>query len=393
MKRKTISIIVLITLAISTLAVIPALGAHHEKAIVVAQLKGALEPDTQLQAMMNLTWIDWRVVLDEITPANLSGAKMLILVIADSAQQYSQAELNAISSWFDEGGKTIFVSGDSDFGTDHLRQAQYNAVYEAVGSKLRIDDCQIEDAVSNGGASYRVLGVSANVDSEVEYLVSGVERALFHSPGPIVGYVNGEWVDLKTKPIENVYILMTSSDTGSIADQSEPSPTVMTVGSEGNFPLLVMEVDYENKNTVFASGESPYDQYMGMYAPETIRADRYGPDANPQQGKTLFENILMYSTTFGETIIDQTISTMDKETEIASLESDVSDLEDDVAALSSDKTDLEAEVTSLQSDVTSLEADVEAAQSSASTMQLAAIAALVIGVVVGYFVGPMIKKS
>ena len=393
MKRKSISIIVLITLAISTLAVIPALGAHHEKAIVVAQLKGALEPDTQLQAMMNLTWIDWRVVLDEITPANLSGAKMLILVIADSAQQYSQAELNAISSWFDEGGKTIFVSGDSDFGTDHLRQAQYNAVYEAVGSKLRIDDCQIEDAVSNGGASYRVLGVSANADSEVEYLVSGVERALFHSPGPIVGYVNGEWVDLKTKPIENVYILMTSSDTGSIADQSEPSPTVMTVGSEGNFPLLVMEVDYENKNTVFASGESPYDQYMGMYAPETIRADRYGPDANPQQGKTLFENILMYSTTFGETIIDQTISTMDKETEIASLESDVSDLEDDVAALSSDKTDLEAEVTSLQSDVTSLEADVAAAQSSASTMQLAAIAALVIGVVVGYFVGPMIKKS
>jgi len=325
---------------------------------------------------------------------------MLFLTIADAAQIYSEDELNAISSWFEQGGKTIYVSGDSDYGTDHLRQAQYNAVYEAIGSKLRIDDCQVEDAVSNGGASYRVLGVSENVDPRMEFLVKGVERALFHSPGPIVGFVDGEWIDLTAEQIENTYIIMTSSETGSIADQSEPPASVMTVGDEGNFPLLVMEIDYANKNTVFAAGESPYDQYMGMYAPEMIRSDRYGVDANPQQGEYLLLNILKYATAFGPTIIDRNLEISNNLSEIAGLENDVTNLGDQVSALSDDVSALESEVSSLESDVSTLElekaglgADVTAAQSSASTMQLAAVAALVIGVVVGYFVGPMIKKD
>jgi hypothetical protein len=393
MKRKLIKIIVLTILTLSTLTVMQVSGTHHEKPIVVAHLKGALEPDKQLEAMMNLTWIDWRIVLDDITPEDLEGSKMLFLVILDSAQQYSNSELDAVSSWFDQGGKTIFVSGDSDFGNDYLRQAQYNAVFERIGSKLRIDDCQVEDAVSNGGAPYRVLGVSYNVDPQMEFLLNGVERALFHSPGPIVVNMDGEWTDLSVESIENVYILMTSSDTGVIVNQNEFSPSAMTVGSEGNFPLLVMEVDYESKNTIFASGDSPYDQYMGMYAPEIIRPDRYGANANPQQGQYLVENILKYGTTFGPTILDQASMIMGKDTVIASLEADVSGLKDEVDNVESEKSVLGSEVAALEAEITGLEADVEAAQSSASTMQLAAIAALVIGIVVGVFVGPMIKKQ
>ena len=40
-----------------------------------------------------------------------------------------------------------------------------------------------------------------------------------------------------------------------------------------------------------------------------------------------------------------------------------------------------------------LQADLNAAQSSVSTMQIVAVAALVVGVVAGYFVGPMVKKQ
>ncbi len=53
---------------------------------------------------------------------------------------------------------------------------------------------------------------------------------------------------------------------------------------------------------------------------------------------------------------------------------------------------LNAQVASLEGDVTGLEADLAAAQSSASSWQMYAIVALVLGVIVGYFVGLRLKK-
>lgn len=399
MKRKIIPLVVLTILALSTLAALP-VSAAPDNPIVVAHLKGALEPDLQLQAMMNLSWVDWRVVLDEITASDLDGASVLMMSLSDSSVVYSAAELSAINAWMNQGGKTIYVSADSDYGTDHLRIYQANAVLEAIGAKIRIDDCSAEDATSNGGAPYRVLGVSDNVAPEMAFLVAGVERGLFHGPGIVVGYDGGSYVNLMEGSIDDVYVIMTTSETGVVVDNSEPTPNVMTAGSEGEFPLLVAQVDYAKGNTIFAAGEAPFDQYMGLYAPEMIRADRYGADANPQQGQYLVENILKYGTAFGATILDQASSIMDLEDEVtgleddvASLTSEVTDLQDDVSASVSTIDDLESQVTSLESNIASLESDLTAAQSSASTMQLAAVAALVIGVVVGYFVGPMLKKQ
>lgn len=385
MKRKLIPVLILTILTLTT--VIPVVAVNHEKPVVVAHLKGALDPDTQLEAMMNnITYIHWKVVLGDITSSDLSGASMLLMSLSDSSVTYTSAELSAIESWMSEGGKTIYVSADSDYGTDHLRQAQANAVLEAIDSRLRIDDCSAEDAVSNGGAPYRVLGVATNVASEMEFLVKGVERGLFHGPGIIVGYEDGEYIDLSSENMYDVYVIMTTSETGVVVDNSEPAPNVMEAGSEGEFPLMVAEIDYDKANTIIAAGEAPFDQYMGLYAPEMIRADRYGADANPQQGEYLVKNILRYGTVFGSKILSQTSEIMTKESEIEALSENVESLNTEVS-------DLESEVSTLESQVTSLEADLEAAQSSASTMQLAAVAALVIGVVVGYFVGPMIKKE
>jgi outer membrane murein-binding lipoprotein Lpp len=225
------------------------------------------------------------------------------------------------------------------------------------------------------------------------FLVTGVERALFHAPSIIIGYVDGEYIDLSNGTLDNVYTIMTTSADGIIIDNKEPPPNIMVAGEKGSYPLMVFEIDWAKKNTIIATGESPFDQDEGMYMPELGNPERYGPTGSRQQGTELMENILKYGTTFGATIIDQASMIMDKEAEIAGLESDVSDLEDEVTALDGDISDLAAEVASLESDVVGLEADVAAAQSSASIMQLAVVAALVIGVVVGYFVGPMIKKQ
>lgn len=377
MNRRTFPLIILVSLTLSLIAAMPVNA--EVKPIVVAHSKGALEPDLQLKALTNLTYIEWRVVLGDLTPADLSGADMLIMSKSDSAAEYTADELNAIASWFSQGGKTLWVAADSDYGTDHLRQYTCNAVLEKVGSKLRIDDCSAEDATSNAAAGYRVLGVSANVDPMFGFIVTGVERALFHGPGVVAGLDNGVWVDLSKDTIENVYVIMTTSDDGLVVDNSEPAPNVMEAGAEGNFPLMVFQVDWAKKNLIIATGESPYDQYEGMYLPELRNPGRYGPTGSWQQGAVLMENILRYATVFGD--------------EIMGLQTNVWGKETTITGLTADKTSLQGQVSTLTTEKGQLQADLMAAQSSASTMQLVAVAALVVGVVVGYFVGPMIKKQ
>jgi len=412
MKKKILSILLLTTLALSLCSVAaPTLAANPK---VVVHLKGALEPDTQLTYVMsNMSWVSWSVVYGDIGASELTGANMLIMIQADSSLEYSDAELSKIKSWFEEGGKAIWVAADSDFGNDAMRQASANSALEYIGSALRFEASSTEDPVSNGGAPYRVLGVSDNVDPEFAHLVSGVERGLYHGPGFIIGYEGGAYVALETDAPDGVYIIMTTSEAGVVVDNSEPSPEVHEAGDEGSFPVMALEVDYDSGNIVIATGDAPFGQYMGLYKPEMLRADRYGADANPQQGGRLFENIIDYVTQYSGLLIDSVNDIEAKEGEISDLESDVSGLEgdvstlegqvsglnsevsgleDDVSDLEGDVSGLNAQVTSLEGDVTGLEADLAAAQSSASSWQMYAIAALIIGALIGYFVGPMLKK-
>ncbi|MBL7080091.1 hypothetical protein ISS39_07185 [Candidatus Bathyarchaeota archaeon] len=373
-----------------------------------------MTPDTQLTLIMNnMSWVTWSVVLEDIEASDLTGADMLIMVQQDSSLDYSDDELAAIKSWYDGGGKAVWIAADSDYGTDSLRQATANSALEYLGSALRIEASSVEDPVSNGGAPYRVLGVSDNVDPEFAHLVSGVERGLFHGPGIVIGYVDGSYVALETDAPDGVYVIMTTTEVGVVVDSTEPVPEVHEAGDEGSFPVMALEVDYDSGNIVIASGEAPFGQYMGLYHPEMIRADRYGEDANPQQGGRLFENIIDYVTQYSGLLIDSVNVIEAKEAEISDLESDVSGLlgevsvlegqvsdlnsdvsglEDDVSGLEGDVSGLNAQVAALVGDVAGLEADLAAAQSSASSWQMYAIAALVIGAIVGYFVGPMLKK-
>jgi uncharacterized coiled-coil protein SlyX len=273
-----------------------------------------------------------------------------------------------------------------------MRIPTANEVLESIGCKLRIDHASAEDAVSNGGAPYRVLGVSSNVDPEMEFLVRGMNRGLFHGPGLVAGYVDGEWVNLMENEVENVYVIMTTSDTGIVVDNQEPAPNVMTPGAEGNFPLMAIETDMDKMNVMIATGEAPFDQYVGLYKPEIIRMDRYGPEANPQQGQYLFENILKFATIFSPDWFEMKLELQSLNSEVSDYEETVASLEANMDELESQVSDYESEVSELESQVSDLESQVEQARSSASTMQILAVAALVIGVVIGYFVGPMIKK-
>ena len=419
MKKKIVTVLLLVFLTLSLSAFVFAseeplvIAPYSDTPVAIAQIKGAM-PDLPLKWIMdNITQVEWMVVNGTVTEEDLSKAVMLITVLSDKSQNYSSTEVEAINNWLAEGGKTIWVCGDSDFGTDWLRIETANALLEDIGSVLRIEHCAAQDAVSHGGAGYRVLSVTDNIAKEFEFLSVGVKRALTHSPGPVIAYSDGKYWKLEEEPPSGVYVLLTTSKAGIIVEENPPFPEVHEIGDEGNFTTMAVEVDSMKRNLVIVEGEAPFGAYMPMYYPEKIRPDRYGKATNPQQGGKFFENLISLAlinagqmselqnevnslTGISQELTDM-ISTMDEfnavlEGEVESLTSEVASLETDVSDFESQVASLESTKASLESQVTELEGDLTAAKSSASSWQMYAIAALIIGAVIGFFVGPMLKK-
>lgn len=405
MKKKVFQILLLVSLALS----VGTIGFAHAgvKPVVIAQIKGALEADVALEAITNnISYVDWVVLTGDLTADDLEDATMLISVLSDSAQSYSEAEVTAIQDWLDEGGKTIWLCADSDYGSDYLRINTQNALLEDIGSVLRAEHCAVEDPVSNGGAPYRVLSVTDNIAEEFEFLAVGVDRALTHSPGVLTAYSGGRYWALAEEQPEGVYVLLTTSEMGQLYDHNPPEPESVEAGDEGSFVTMAVEVDWAKGNMVILESEAPFGSYMPMYHPEMIRDDRYGAAANPQQGGQFFENLISYATVYSGPIYDLhdevtsltgdvnalNVEVSGLNSEVSTLETQIDSLEDDKSVLESSINSLEADVASLESSVSGLEDDLSAARSSANTMQMYAIAALVIGLVVGVFVGPMIRK-
>lgn len=387
MKSKLIGLLLLSTLFVS-LTSIALVGAESSGKVVV-QLKGALEADDNLKAAMeDYSYVDWSVVTGDLTASDLSGADMLIMIQADPAVEYTEAELSAVTAWFDEGSKLLWVASDSDYPDgQELRIPDANIALAAVGSHLRGENAEAQDPVVNFDAAYRVKGVSKNCAPKYKFLVAGVTYAQFHGCGVIIGYLNGNYYALDETDIEGVYVIMTTSENGIISDESAPAPEVHTPGQEGAFAMMALE-EMPNNDYVIATSDAPFSHYSPMYKPELQKPDRYNlTSGNPQQGDVLFGNILNFAVRNG---MQDAISMLEED--VSSLEDEVTDLETNAVTLEAEKASLEDDVSTLTSELASCETDLSAAQSSASTMQLAAVAALIIGVIIGYFVGPMLKK-
>jgi len=396
-----------------TVSELPAVVSRYP--IVVVHLKGALGTDIQFDAAMeDLSHVEWHIVYNGLTEGDLDEASMLIMVQADSSLDYTEDELSAIKAWYEKGGKAIWVASDSDYGTDGLRQGTANSVLEYLGSKLRFEDASTEDPVSNGFAPYRVLAVSDYVDPEFGFLVSGVDRGLFHGPGIVVGYSGGQYYKLEETDLENVHVIMTTSVNGVVVDNSEPSPEAHMAGDEGAFPVMALEVDYENSGVIIATGDAPFGQYAGLYKPELKRADRYGLDVNPQQGARLFQNVIDYVTQYsgllvgsvntvedmGDTIagLSSQITNLqsensDLEDEVSALEDGVSDLGEQVSGLEDDVAALETQIAALEGQIPDLEEEIASRRSAVSSWMIYAVVLLVIGVAAGYFIEQRMKGS
>ncbi len=250
----------------------------QEKPLVVVFAKGMLKPDNSLKWMEgNITQVKWKIYTDTITYDEIKDASMLILVQVDTSQKYTSDEIAVIKKWFDQGGKTIWVTGDSDYkGGDYLRIGPANDVLQAVGSVLRIDNCEATDPQSNAGKPYRVIGM-ISPDPALKFLADGVSHGvLFHGPGPVVAYVNGQWNNLVESAPQNVYRIAWTSDQGAVAEFVKPLPKAFDVSYRGKMVLMAAEI-MSNGGIVIASGEAPFDHYRGMWTPEYHDKPLSGP--------------------------------------------------------------------------------------------------------------------
>jgi hypothetical protein len=407
MKRRTLSIVLLTTFLLFGLTALPVIAADSDLKVVV-QLKGGLEPGIHiLAAMEDFSNTDWSVVLGDLSASDLTGADMLILIQSDMSVNYTTAEKAAVKSWFADSGKTLWVCADSDFSDQYMRINTANDMLAHLDSKLRAEDCEAADPTSNAdGRDYRVFGIGENCAPEVSFLVDDVNKTLFHGPGLIMGYLGGSYYSLDATSLDGVYVIMTTSSDGLVVDFEPPAPVHYEVGYEGNLPLLVME-EYSNGNILYAGADAPFAHYTAMYKPELKTYERYAVD-HTQEGAQLFQNIINYAirTKLYEQIDALTDDVSALESDVSGLEGDVGTLEGqkvtlegqvdtleaDVAGLEGDVTGLEGDVTGLESTVSGLEDDLSKAESSASSWQMYAIGALILGAVVGFFVGPMLKK-
>jgi hypothetical protein len=219
-----------------------------------------------------------------INSTSLAGVDALILASPYGAAgaigfnaTNAPAIFTAIKNWFDQGGKFLWVSADSDYyavgvSGDWIPRNS-SMILETVGSYLRFEPMSVEDPQSNcGGSAYRLAAnrtVSdtpdgAAITHNVTYPV------LVHGPTAVYGIdpVTSNPVALENVSIPSVFNILRSSYAAKALD-GDPTYTgaVHVAGSYGSYLMMAGEKyagPYYN-NKILASGGSPYGDYQPMW--------------------------------------------------------------------------------------------------------------------------------
>ncbi len=257
----------------------PAVASGEEKPVVIVFAKGMLGTETELGWVMgNITDVEWVVFTETITFSDIEPADVLIPLIVDTGYDFTDDEVNAIKEWWDKGGKSIWISSDSDYPSDAPRIDDANKLLEALGSVLRSEHRETVDPVCNCKKDYRVKGL-VKPDHPYEFLAGGAWRGvLFHGPGVVITYVDGKYGKPELEVPENVYRIVMASETASIAEFTEGEPVVHDIGEEGPKVLMAAEVFPDKGNVLVFSASAPFaGTYRGMWLNEYHGVKLDGP--------------------------------------------------------------------------------------------------------------------
>ncbi|MFW9914465.1 MAG: Ig-like domain-containing protein [Candidatus Thorarchaeota archaeon] len=232
----------------------------------------------------NLTeWgFEVRFLEDSLSAADLADVDIFIAGFYYGSETYTPSELAAITAWFNEGNKSLWISGDSDFGDDNGYAAGIsNSILQKLGSHAMIEKCSVESD-DNMYADYRVKASVYNTIDEIPaQLLSTAKHggAEFHGPAPIVGYnySSGNLVALESPAADayfkarNLYwvVKATNNDTHkSTIVYGTPATnwTLHTNNAQDSFVMMTaQELGPDNSCKIVVTGEAPYTSYKAMF--------------------------------------------------------------------------------------------------------------------------------
>jgi hypothetical protein len=227
----------------------------------------------------NLTALGYDVVFayGGLNSTILDGAAALLIGgIYGEDSGFAQAEIDAVSEWFNTGSKFLWVGSDSDYGDGQYIIDNATAILEECGSHVYPEPTQIADAESNcGDQSYRCV---ANVTSDHVLLdepLNGVDAILMHGPTFVYGSTSGipgaaDAVSLEDTTIENVFPMLYYSPAATISDTDLTPPFTANDGDQGAFTATTVELDAGamGSGVIVVSGASPYGDYQPMSTEE-----------------------------------------------------------------------------------------------------------------------------
>lgn len=263
-------VILVILLALSILAPLSFTTINVTKAqnptITVAVDLAHGERDKYLDYIMgNITFVNWTVIKQEITPDILANVDVLIL--GQPTVNFSPTEIAAIQNWLAQGNKVLWVAGDSDYGAGPDSQKACNFLLSQIGARLRIEYASAYDQYFNARRFYRVLGFVAPDDIPLlntSIIVDGVKKpVLYHGTAPVI------WVDENGTPHDPVnetfpglIRIVWTSPIAYIGINNPPPPMLYdTTYRDRTFILLAAEYHNDTGNLIVVSGESPYGDY------------------------------------------------------------------------------------------------------------------------------------
>jgi len=223
-----------------------------------------------------------------ITSSELSGVSVLFLGKADDPPiNYSVSEVQAITSWFQTGGKLLMVSGNSGYTTNDTENTAFmstipNWVLSSIGSSLRLEvGGEVTDVAGPGpGAASPPAGVGAsgsgfrdfasavnngiNTQGFAATLTQGTQYVRFHGPTNVIGYQNGAYVPFSSLTADTVTWLYRTSTQGSLQQYGAAKPYVTAYATPGQLVLAAAEEIAEGStySKVVVGGAGFYGNYV-----------------------------------------------------------------------------------------------------------------------------------
>jgi len=251
---------------------------------VLKDMKWVYFGDTKYQDELGIESKGTKITYDALKDVD-------VLIIGQPSSPFYPDEVKAIKQWLQDGGKVLWIAGDSDYGNGVKTQQFVDSLLDQLGiTNLRVDLCSVEDPVSNAKKSYRVVAfVDPSKDTPArDMLVKDFKnggKVLAHGPG-VVAWVDGKdgsgnWHVLNdsSRPAD-AYIIVRTSKNGEIVENNAPAANAYQAGSTGSFPIVavqIVKVKDKKPDVIIVSGETPIGGYEPMWVSQYYGVKLDGP--------------------------------------------------------------------------------------------------------------------